>query len=146
MLRLPSRMSNSLDCLTIAVSSTDLQRLSPLVLAHIGDAVFELSMRTLSMLPPQRLQTYHQQVVQRVRAETQSLYLAWLQPQLTDAEREIVRRGRNAAPRGPKRVDPAIYQDATALEALLGYLYLTDTNRLETLLLRLRDYIQTSEV
>ena len=139
-------MSNSLDCLTIAVSSADLQRLSPLVLAHIGDAVFELSMRTLSMLPPQRLQTYHQQVVQRVRAETQSLYLAWLQPQLTDAEREIVRRGRNAAPRGPKRVDPAIYQDATALEALLGYLYLTDTNRLETLLLGLRDYIQTSEV
>ena len=139
-------MLNSLDCLTITVSPTDLQRLSPLVLAHIGDAVFELSMRTLSMLPPQRLQIYHHRVVQRVRAETQSHYLAWLQPQLTDAEREIVRRGRNAAPRGPKRVDPAVYQDATALEALLGYLYLTDTDRLDALLLALREYIQTREV
>jgi len=138
-------MSNSLDCLTTAVSPADLQRLSPLVLAHIGDAVFELSMRTFSMLPPQRLQTYHHQVVQRVRAETQAQYLAWLQPQLTEAEREIVRRGRNAASRGPKRLNPAIYQDATALETLLGYLYFADTERLETLLLALREHIQTGD-
>lgn len=103
-------------------------------------------MRTLSLLPPQRLQTYHQKVVQRVRAETQAQYLAWLQPQLTDAEREIVRRGRNAAPRGPKRVDPSTYQDATALEMLFGYLYLADIHRLEHLLLALREHIQSSEV
>lgn len=135
-------MSSSLDCLTIAVSPADLQRLSPLVLAHIGDAVFELSMRTLVMLPPQRLRDYHQRVVERVRAEAQSHYLAWLQPQLTEAEREIVRRGRNAAPRGPKRVEAAIYQDATALETLLGYLYLTDPDRLNRLLLDLRHQIQ----
>jgi len=97
------------------------------------------------MLPPQRLQTYHHQVVQRVRAETQAQYLAWLQPQLTEAEREIVRRGRNAASRGPKRLNPAIYQDATALETLLGYLYFADTERLETLLLALREHIQTGD-
>jgi ribonuclease-3 family protein len=52
-------------------------------------------------------------------------------------EQDILRRGRNASPRGPKRLDAAIYQRATGFEAVIGYLYLTDPPRLEELLQRI---------
>jgi ribonuclease-3 family protein len=57
-----------------------------------------------------------------------------LTPYLTTSELEIVRRGRNAATGRPKRVNPEIYQQATSLETLIGYLYLTDLPRLTELL------------
>ena len=78
------------------------------------------------LLPQQRTETYHRLVVAQVRAETQALHLRSLIPHLRSNELEIVRRGRNAATRRPKRVDPEIYQQATSLETLIGYLYLTD--------------------
>lgn len=135
-------MSSSLDCLTLAVSPADLRRLSPGVLAHLGDSVYELFVRTSCLMPPRRLQTYHSQVVQQVRAESQARYLKLLLPLLTPSELDILRWGRNASPRGPKRIDPGTYQEATALETLLGYLYLSDSARLNELLLVLRDQIQ----
>ncbi|MGF1673153.1 MAG: ribonuclease III domain-containing protein, partial [Rivularia sp. (in: cyanobacteria)] len=52
-------------------------------------------------------------------------------------ELEIVRRGRNAATGRPKRVDAHTYQQATSLETLIGYLYLTNTERLSELLQKL---------
>lgn len=115
-------------------SSAELQRLSPATLAYVGDAVYELHVRTHCLLPPKRLQDYHSQVVARVRAESQAQQLRSLEPHLLPAELEIVRRGRNAASKGPKRVNPGIYQQATGLEALLGYLYLVDPPRLTEIL------------
>lgn len=110
------------------------QQLSPAALAYVGDAVYELYVRLYHLLPPKRLQTYHQHVVAQVRAESQAHHLQSLQPHLTDAEREIVRRGRNAASKRPKRVDQEVYQQATGLEALFGYLYICDPQRLMQLL------------
>lgn len=118
-------------------SEAQIQQLSPTALAYLGDAVYELYVRRCYLLPPKRLQAYHNQVVAQVRAETQARHLQTLQPALTEAEQEIVRRARNAASKGPKRVDPALYQQATGFEALLGYLYLSDLQRLADLLRQL---------
>lgn len=115
----------------------EVQRLSPAALAYVGDAVYELYVRVHCLMPPKKIRAYHAQVVAQVRAESQAQQLRSLEPHLLPAELEILRRGRNAAARGPKRVNPAIYQQATGLEALLGYLYLTDPDRLAELLEKL---------
>jgi ribonuclease-3 family protein len=120
-----------------SLAPSDLQRLSPAALAYIGDAVYELFIRTHFLLPPQRLANFHQCVVAQVRAEAQAAHLNHLAPQLLPEENEIVRRGRNAAGKSPSRLDPAIYQQATGFEALLGYLYLTQPQRLRDVLQRL---------
>ncbi|WGV26126.1 Mini-ribonuclease 3 [Halotia branconii] len=119
------------------ISQTQLQQISPAALAYLGDAIYELYVRMFYLLPLQRTDTYHHLVVAQVRAETQALHLRSLIPDLTKTELEIVRRGRNAATKRPKRVDPDIYQQATSLETLIGYLYLTDSQRLTELLQKL---------
>ncbi len=116
------------------ISLAQLQKISPSALAYLGDAVYELYVRTFYLLPLQRPETYHCLVVAQVRAEAQALHLRSLSPHLRNTELEIVRRGRNAATGRPKRVDPEIYQQATSLETLIGYLYLTDSQRLTELL------------
>lgn len=113
---------------------TQIQQLSPTALAYIGDAVYELFIRRYYLFPPQRLHTYHQHVVAQVRAEAQAQHLQAITAQLTPLEAEWVKRGRNAVSRCPRRIDPDIYQQATSLETLIGYLYLTDPHRLIGLL------------
>jgi ribonuclease-3 family protein len=110
------------------------QELSPSALAYLGDAVYELYVRSQYLLPPKRARVYHQQVVAQVRAEAQSNHLQLLLPQLTPLELEVLRRGRNATSGYPRRLDPEIYQQATSFETLIGYLYLTDCDRLQQLL------------
>ena len=129
-----------LQSLPVAASITmaQLQQLSPSALAYLGDAVYELYVRRRYLLPPKRSQTYHRLVVAQVRAETQAHQLRSLTPLLNNTELEIVRRGRNGAGKRPRRVDPEIYQQATSLEALIGYLYLTDSQRLTQLLQELK--------
>ena len=80
---------------------------------------------------------YHSRVVTQVRAESQAIQLDNLIPHLTDTEREILRRGRNACTTKPRRLSRHIYKQATGLETLIGYLHLTDSQRLEQLLDRL---------
>jgi ribonuclease-3 family protein len=116
------------------ISFSQVQKISPAALAYLGDAIYELYARMFYLLPLQRPETYHRLVVAQVRAETQALHLRSLTPHLRDTELEIVRRGRNAATGRPKRLDPEIYQQATSLETLIGYLYLTDYQRLTELL------------
>lgn len=120
-----------------ADSPSQIQQVSPASLAYLGDAVYELFIRTCYLLPPKRLGDYHNRVVAQVRAETQADQLRSLEPYLTTPELEILRRGRNAATSSPKRLDPKIYQQATSLETLLGYLYLTNPQRLTQLLAHL---------
>ncbi len=115
-------------------SIAQIRQLSPLSLAYLGDAVYELFMRTAYLCPPKRMNDYHRQVVRKVRAESQAECLQALYPYLTDAEKNIVRQGRNASPRRTKRVSPELYQQATSLETLIGYLYLYDLPRLQELL------------
>lgn len=115
-------------------SHSEISQLSAASLAYIGDALYELYVRAYYLLPPLRPCEYHRQVVAQVRAEQQATYLAIIEPELTEKEREIVRRGRNAAKGKPKRLSPQIYQQATSLETLIGYLYLQDPQRLHQLL------------
>ena len=122
---------------SLASQSIQIERLSPIALAYIGDAVFELYVRTKFLIPLKRMASYHSQVVTQVRAESQAIHLALLLPDLTDAEKEILRRGRNACVTKPRRLDRHTYQQATGFEALVGYLHLTDPLRLQELLAKL---------
>lgn len=107
-----------------------LKQLSPAALAYLGDAVYELHVRNFFLFPPRRQVEYHRLVVAWVRAEAQAQLLESLAEHLTSTELEIVRQGRNAATGGPKRLSAAIYQQATGLETLLGYLYISNPSRL----------------
>ena len=112
----------------------EIERISPAAWAYLGDAVYELYIRSSYLVPPRRLQAYHELVVGQVRAETQARHLRSLSPYLNSTELAIVKRGRNAAAGRSKRADPEIYQQASSLETLVGYLYLTDPERLTQLL------------
>jgi ribonuclease-3 family protein len=114
-------------------SALNASQMSPNALAYIGDAVYELWVRTIYLSPPKRIAAYHQQVVAQVCAESQAEYLEILYPYLSPSEKEIVRRGRNAVTRKPKRLSPNVYQQATSLETLIGYLYLENPKRLTEL-------------
>jgi len=120
-----------------AAANSQIQQVTPASLAYLGDAVYELYIRTSYLLPAKRICDYHHQVVGQVRAESQANHLRSLKPDLTAPELEILRRGRNAATGSPRRLSPEIYQQATSLETLIGYLYLTDPERLLQLLARL---------
>lgn len=113
----------------VAGSLSQINQLSPAALAYLGDAVYELYIRTCYLLPPKRSQSYHHQVVANVRAESQAWQLRSLEPHLTDTELAMLRRGRNAASGCPKRLDPDIYQQATSFETLIVYHYLTHPQR-----------------
>lgn len=118
----------------VRLSDTQVRALSPLSLAYIGDAVYELFVRNACLWPPKRAQVYHRQVVSHVCAERQAHYLELLEGHLTAIEEEVARRGRNAASRRKTRARSQDYQKATGLEALMGYLYLTNPRRLAEVL------------
>ena len=111
-----------------------LARTSPTALAYIGDAVYELYIRSCYLLPAKKIADYHHQVVEKVRAETQASYLQSIYPLLNETELNWVRRGRNAVNKSPRRLPRQVYQEASALETLLGYLYIADRERLQFLL------------
>jgi ribonuclease-3 family protein len=115
-----------------------LTKVSPTALAYIGDAVYELYMRDSYLLPAKKIADYHHQVVEKVRAETQASYLQSIYPLLDETELNWVRRGRNAVNKSPRRLSLQVYQQATGLETLLGYLYVADKDRLKFLLSQLK--------
>ncbi|OBR68313.1 ribonuclease III [Paenibacillus oryzae] len=100
-------------------------QMNPVVLAYMGDVVFELVVRQyLISLPNQKPHHLHREATGMVSAKAQRRLLERLQPMLTEEEADVVRRGRNSksgAP--PKNADVADYRQATALECLIGYLY-----------------------
>ena len=120
-----------------SIQPQHVQSVSPVALAYIGDAVFELYIRMHFLWPPQRIQAFHQCVVSQVKAEQQADYLSQLVPHLSETEADIVRRGRNATSKSPRRLSAQIYRQATAFEALIGYLYITNQSRLSELLNKL---------
>jgi ribonuclease III family protein len=104
-------------------------------LAHLGDSVFELFERE-RVLTLATVDKVHKKVVGRVNSKEQARLLLRLRPLLLDPEQDIVRRARNLKPSGFRRnVEQSILRQATAFEALVGFLYLTDETRLKELLL-----------
>ena len=100
---------------------------SPLVLAYIGDAVYEeyTRERILSQNPDMPAHKLHIENVKYVKANAQSRSAAALEEMLTEQEKAVFKRGRNAkSPTSPKNADVLEYRRATGLEALFGYLRL----------------------
>lgn len=94
------------------------------MLAYIGDAVYELHVRTRLLPFVPQIEPLHRQTVERVKAAAQARLLQTLQPHLTADEADVVRRGRNCKAAAGRR-DLYDYRYATAFEALVGYLHLT---------------------
>ncbi|NLP46395.1 MAG: Mini-ribonuclease 3 [Epulopiscium sp.] len=110
---------------------------SPLVLAYIGDAIYEVFSRTKVVTHKVgSVHKLHNQCKEYVKAEAQATIVRELEAYLTEEEKNIVRRGRNAKSHTtPKNADLIDYKMATGLEALVGYLYLAgEIDRLEELI------------
>ncbi len=110
--------------------------MKPLVLAFVGDCVYELYIRNYLISEKYRdVNELHRKSVFFVKAKAQAYIWRALEPELNDEERGIVRRGRNAHPHTvPKNAEVADYRQATAYEALIGYLYLSGSARLASIL------------
>jgi len=109
----------------------EINLLSPLTWAYVGDCVYELYIRTnlvnQTNLKPHKL---HIETIKYVKAKSQAKILEQIQDKLTKEEKDIVRRGRNAESHHlPKNSNVQEYRYATAFEALIGYLYLTHQNK-----------------
>lgn len=100
--------------------------MSALALAHMGDCVFEILVRTFLCCHGGATNgNLHRETVSYVSAPAQSKFVAQLLPQLTPEETALYKRGRNAHVHGvPKNATPGEYARATGLEALFGALYL----------------------
>ena len=101
--------------------------LNALQLAYMGDAVWETLIRTWLIERKMNVHHMHLECVRRVNASAQASALKVIRDTLSEAEHEIVQRGRNAHAKhpSPKNQDPADYAEATGFEALIGFLYLT---------------------
>jgi len=109
-------------------NETEVNLMSPLVWAYVGDSVYEVFIRThlveTTKLKPHKL---HIEAIKYVKAKAQAEMLEKLQDILTEKEKEIVRRTRNTENHHlPKNADRKDYMYATAFEGLIGYLYLSN--------------------
>lgn len=108
-------------------SPCDPKLLSPLALAFVGDGVYDLFVRERLVCEANRpVKKLNEEKVSIVRCSSQAKLVEKLMPILTEEELDILKRGRNAHTQHiPKNATSADYHSATALEALLGYLYLS---------------------
>ena len=115
-----------------------------LALALIGDGVYELMMRTaLCAAGLTAVTDLHRETVRRVNAPAQARAAETIQPALTDEERAVYKRGRNAKVNSvPQHADVAQYHAATGLETLFGWLYLLGrTQRLRELFSKITEVL-----
>ena len=118
------------------MSEQDVNKISILGLAHVGDAVYELMTRSrLCLEGHSSVMELHKRTVSRVNAAAQAEAVKKLLPCLTEEELAVYKRGRNAKVHSvPHHADIGQYHAATGLEALFGWLYLCGrTERLTAL-------------
>lgn len=102
------------------------QDVNTLLLAYLGDAVYELWVRKhLLEQGIEKVEDMHRAAVSYVRAKSQADLIRHFLPELNETETEVVMRGRNAKGHYPRNVDVVTYRHATGFEALIGYWYLT---------------------
>ena len=111
-----------------AIADVDIRTYSPLTLAYIGDGIFDVVIRSIVVgrgnTPVNQL---HHKTSHIVKAHSQAMMAEVLLDEMTDTEKDIYRRGRNAKSHTmAKNVTVMDYRSATGFEALMGYLYLTD--------------------
>ena len=104
------------------------RRISPLILAYEGDAIYELKVRThLLETADGNVNALHRKASAFVSAAAQSAFMEFLEPILSEEEVEIYHRGRNAKSHSrPKNADMIAYRRATGFECLFGFLYLSE--------------------
>ena len=110
------------------IEGKDIRTYSPLTLAYIGDAIFDVVVRSILVNKGNTaVNKLHKRASDIVKAGTQSAFIKALMDDLTEEEADIYRRGRNSKPHTKaKNATTMDYLDATGFEAVVGYLYLTD--------------------
>lgn len=113
---------------TFAIADVDIRTYSPLTLAYIGDGIFDVVIRSIVVgrgnTPVNQL---HHKTSHIVKAHSQAMMAEVLLDEMTDTEKDIYRRGRNAKSHTmAKNATVMDYRSASGFEALMGYLYLTD--------------------
>ena len=96
-----------------------------LELAYLGDSLYDLYVREHLIAQGGRVRNLHRHAIKLVCAHAQSEALGRVEDGLTEAEAAVVRRARNTRQTPPRNADIGEYHRATALEALVGYLYVT---------------------
>lgn len=117
------------------ISEMDAKFKNPVVLAYIGDTVYDLYVRTkIVKSSGAGINELHKKACAMVNARAQAKASEKLLPIFSEDEADIFRRGRNAKSGVPKNMTPADYHASTGLEAVIGYLFLTDKHeRIEEL-------------
>lgn len=110
------------------LGESDVRSYSPLVLAYVGDSVYEVIVRTLlTDSGTGTVQKLHKKATKYVRASAQAFIITSLKDELTELERDVYKRGRNAkSHKAPKNGSLSEYHKATAFEAVVGYLFLNN--------------------
>ena len=123
-------METCLNCFKEAMKLKEVEatEYSPLALAYLGDAVYELAIRTFVMNHGNtQVNKMHKKTAGLVKAEAQANFYKVLEEELTEEEKAVYRRGRNAkSVTMAKHATMKDYRMATGFEALMGYLYLTE--------------------
>lgn len=135
-------MEESMIRQALQLHEVDIRSYSPLALAYIGDAVYEVLIRTKVMNQgSMQVNKLHKKSTSLVRAQAQADMIRLLLEELTEEERVIYKRGRNAKSATMARhATMQDYRTATGFEALVGYLYLV--GRHERLLTLIHDGLQ----
>lgn len=110
----------------LSFNEKDVRMMNPLVWAYIGDSVYEVYVRSYIISKGGKTSfDLHRESIKYVKASSQSDILETIYDKLTEEEKNIIRRGRNTKTyHVPKNASIIDYKRATALEALIGYLYL----------------------
>lgn len=99
--------------------------------AHLGDAVWELFIREITVYETQKANDLHKKTIALVNGEFQTLLLEKIEPLLTEDEKELARRGRNLH---CGRSNKPSHRTSTAFEVIIGYLHINNQTRLQELL------------
>ncbi|MCR5557857.1 MAG: ribonuclease III [Butyrivibrio sp.] len=110
------------------IESQDIRTYSPLTLAYIGDAIFDVIVRSILVNKGNTaVNKLHQRASSVVKAQSQAAFVKVLMDDFTEAEADYYRRGRNSKPHTKaKNATTMDYLEATGFEAVIGFLYLSD--------------------
>ncbi|SHK50934.1 Mini-ribonuclease 3 [Tepidibacter formicigenes] len=111
------------------MENKEVRNMSPLVLAYMGDAIYEVYVRDylIKKYGMCKVKDLHKRAISFVKAKSQALAVLYLEENLSEEEMYIVRRGRNQKSNTvPKNADIKDYRYATGFEALIGYLHLSN--------------------
>ncbi|MGL5328015.1 MAG: Mini-ribonuclease 3 [Peptostreptococcaceae bacterium] len=130
------------------MNRTELITISPLVLAYLGDTVFESHVREYLIRKNinRKVNDIHKTAIKYVNAKSQAMIIHAIEEELTEDEERIYKRGRNQKSHtSPKNADIIDYKHATGFEALIGYLYLgEETERLKYIISKGIEIIENS--